>query len=138
MARPYVLIVDDDDRLAASYADLLRELLQLDEVDLETAHSGAEALLKLDRPGAQLLLTDYHLGPGPSGIVLIEHAARMHPGAGRFLMSGEDPERMLPLLTPFVHAFFQKGVPPRELEALVAPFLPPLREPVVEEGHHKA
>lgn len=54
MAKPTVLIVDDD----PSIRKLLQEVLTLEGYPLETAADGAEALAALERGGSRLVLLD--------------------------------------------------------------------------------
>ncbi|MBX3187173.1 MAG: response regulator [Labilithrix sp.] len=82
-----VAIVEDDARLRAAYARVLR-----DGFDTTTADSAEALLAELDGGRSfDLVLCDLHL-PAMSGLALFEHlVARAHPVARRFvLMSGTD------------------------------------------------
>lgn len=84
----YILIVDDDTRIASSTAELLQRLLE-HEPRIVEAHAYEDALRELRRPGLEALLTDHSLGPGPTGIDLLRAARALHPEASLVLMSAD-------------------------------------------------
>ena len=65
LPRPLVLVIEDD----ASIAELLRELLELEEYTVETVSLGKAGLLRLADGNVDLLILDLKL-PDISGLVL--------------------------------------------------------------------
>ena len=73
--RPRVLLVEDD----VAVRDATRLLLRVDGYQVETAGSLAEALQKMGQTGAiDLLVTDYHLAQGETGLQVISALRERH------------------------------------------------------------
>ena len=85
--RPRVLLVEDD--LAVRNATRL--LLRVDGYQVETAGSLAEALQKVDETGPfDLLVTDYHLARGETGLqVIAAFKERHHANLKAVLVTGD-------------------------------------------------
>jgi CheY-like chemotaxis protein len=78
------LLVDDEEFVRASTADMLAEL----GFEVIEASSGQEALVQLERKGAiDILITD-HLMPGMTGVELAKAVARKFPSLPVLLVSG--------------------------------------------------
>lgn len=91
--RAEVLIVEDH----PLYGDGLVHLLSVHAPALHCRVAGdaSAALSLLAREGhADLLLVDHHLPGAMDGLALLECAGRLHPTAGRVLMSGSDDARL--------------------------------------------
>jgi EAL domain-containing protein (putative c-di-GMP-specific phosphodiesterase class I) len=86
VARPRVMIVDDDEYLLG----LVREMMNVLPVEPLTACGGAEALAQLETgPPVDLLLCDLRM-PGMDGIEFIRHLAMRRFAGALALLSGED------------------------------------------------
>ncbi len=79
-----VLVVDDEDLVRASTADMLREL----GYDVLEASSGEKALEMLDEEKQIDVLVTDHLMPGLTGIDLAGRARKKRPGIRVLLISG--------------------------------------------------
>jgi len=116
MAADRILFVEENFIVATMNADYLRTC----GFDVIHASSGAEAvqLLMKGAPFAALI-TDVHLGPGPTGYDLARLAHKTHPGLMVMITTGERRERHL---SEGVEAsiFIAKPYQPHQLvEALV-------------------
>lgn len=69
MSKPTVLVVDDELFFRRLYTEILSE----DDYHVETADSGAAALLRLNQGGIDLVLTDMVM-PGRDGLEVLRHA----------------------------------------------------------------
>jgi len=78
-----VLVIDDEPHVV----DILREILQEDNLDVITAYSAAEALSIIPRQNINIVLTDMLLGDG-SGIDIMLEAKKVHPDSQVILMTG--------------------------------------------------
>ncbi len=78
-----ILIVDDDDTVRETSADMLQEL----GYDVRQANSGARALAMLEQTGFDVMVTDIRM-PGMSGLELSDLASDRHANLKIILMSG--------------------------------------------------
>ena len=106
-----VLLVDDEDDVRISLADLLEtrdEMIQVTHVP-----NGQEALERLRGERFDMLVTDFRM-PGPDGIEVMTRARAMHPTMPAILMSAyEDSEaKFLALDDKFQMRFFEKPLDP--------------------------
>ena len=81
--REVVLVVDDE---ACIRSALRRELGAEFEVLLASCYSTALALLT-SAEGIVVVVSDFHMGDGPSGLELLDEVRRVSPGCGRVLVS---------------------------------------------------
>jgi PAS domain S-box-containing protein len=79
-----VLLVDDEDLVRASTADMLVDL----GFEVIEARSGSEALARLDEAGAIDLLVTDHLMPGMTGVELAREIVARRPGLPVLVVSG--------------------------------------------------
>lgn len=82
-ASRYVLIVDDDD----SVRETLAELLEDEGYHAIQASNAAEAMAALKMRAMDVLVTDLSM-PGDDGAALIRHAKRAQPGLPAILLTG--------------------------------------------------
>ena len=80
-----VLIVDDDPYMAAALADSVQQLRE--DFDIEVAHSGPEALSKVQQTPYALIITDYKM-PGLNGLDLAYAVREVSPDTQTVLMTG--------------------------------------------------
>ncbi len=78
-----ILLVDDDDTVRETSADMLQEL----GYEVRQADSGASALAMLEENGFDVMVTDIRM-PGMSGLELSDLAADRHGNLRIILMSG--------------------------------------------------
>lgn len=78
-----ILLVDDDENVRETSADMLQEL----GYTVRQAESGRQALEMLDKTGFDVMVTDIRM-PGMSGLELSEEAGRRHRDLKIILMSG--------------------------------------------------
>jgi DNA-binding response OmpR family regulator len=93
VARPWVLVVDDD----ASVAALVAAVLRREGLEVETAPDGEAALRRLEAGRPQLVVTDMTM-PGLSGLELARAAEAAGHGVPFLVMSAyldPDTERAL-------------------------------------------
>ncbi len=76
-----VLVIDDEETIAAMIAEALRE----DGYRVETVHDGAEALEKVDREQFGLVIADYRM-PSVQGRQLYDELCERRPGPVRGLL----------------------------------------------------
>lgn len=83
--KPYVVLLVDDEQ---DILESLRAALEtsLDQVRVQTASTGLEALHIMERVPVDLVVTDFKM-PGMDGFELLERAERIAPGLPRILMS---------------------------------------------------
>jgi response regulator RpfG family c-di-GMP phosphodiesterase len=85
-----ILVVDDDVEVARALRRLLRG-----EFKVELAHSGAEALQRLEQQPVELVLSDYRM-PNMTGAQLLCEVKKRWPATARVILSGyADIESML-------------------------------------------
>ncbi len=83
-----ILLVDDDPMIREIYGDALRD--EGHDVVTADCHDSAAALLDTS-PAPDLLITDIDLGPGKSGLDLIENAKIRRAPIPVLLISGHHP-----------------------------------------------
>jgi CheY-like chemotaxis protein len=83
VARPTLLVVDDEERILSA----LRRTLRREGYRMVTSESVHEALEILDARHVDLILSDQKM-PGMSGLQFLEEAAKRCPGAARVLITG--------------------------------------------------
>lgn len=88
MARenPFVLIIEDDSASAEALSMILRDW------GADVTHAGSAAALEQIPPdqlsALQYVITDFHLGDGPDGVVLATRLAAAAPDARVLVLSG--------------------------------------------------
>jgi len=84
-----VLVVDDEDHVRTS----MERVLASDGYTVLTAPSAEDALEVLRAHRVQVLISDYNMPGGMSGIDLFREVRRSHPHVLRIMLTGErDPE----------------------------------------------
>jgi len=86
-----VLIVDDEAHVTMMLADSLEKLGE--NYAIETAHSGNEALTKVQQATYAVLITDYKM-PGMNGLVLAETVHRLSPETRIILMTAHGSDTL--------------------------------------------
>ena len=100
LARPLVLVVDDDARSAT----LLARLLRADGYDVEVTNDGAAALARLTRnPVPHAVVTDFHL-PHADGLAVGRYARSRRPAMALFVVTGY-PNSFASAVDPLDHPF---------------------------------
>jgi CheY-like chemotaxis protein len=84
-----VLVVDDDPNVSAMLRDLLTTLGYV----VKNAVRGAEALLLVPVFEPNVVLLDLHM-PGMSGIEVLDHLRRDHPGLPVIIVTGNEDEEL--------------------------------------------
>ncbi len=79
-----LLVVDDEQE----FPQLIRALLE-DDVHVDVATSGSEALCRLDEVAYDLVLTDLHMPPGLDGIELLRKARGREVDAPFIVLTGQ-------------------------------------------------
>ncbi len=82
-ARPTLLVVDDEPHILRA----LERTLRKEPYDVVVAHSGQEALARIDAGGISVVLSDQRM-PDVSGIKLLEKIRAWKPEVGRLLLTG--------------------------------------------------
>jgi len=83
-----VLVVDDDPGVCAALTQVLQKLGHT----VISAHSGDEALEKLEEHPVEVIISDQHM-PGISGIDLLKIVRVRHPKVVRIILTGDkDPD----------------------------------------------
>jgi DNA-binding NtrC family response regulator len=109
-----VLIVEDDEMLRS----LLRTVLEREFPSVETAADFQEATSKLPLQEPDLVISDYNLGPGGSGLALLAYLQRRSRPCPLILMSGSGEEELESRARRMgVYGFLQK---PFAMDQLVA------------------
>jgi DNA-binding NtrC family response regulator len=86
-----VLVVDDEPDIVGSLRVFLRYALQ--DVEVRTATSAAQALEVLHHEPVDLVVADYRM-PGMDGLQLLEAVGRLAPGVPRIIFTGHwDPAK---------------------------------------------
>ena len=111
-----ILIVEDDTLLA----EVLKRFLASEQVQVERAESGEEALSVLSRKQIDLVLTDYAM-PGMNGVSLTEAVKRLDSSFRIIGMSGQDVA--VPFLKAGADRFLKKPFGKQEILKTLSPFL---------------
>ncbi|NWG87886.1 MAG: response regulator [Hydrogenophilaceae bacterium] len=115
-----VLVVDDDE----SVLDALVALLRGWGLDVIMARSGAEALAQVAQPPS-LVLTDYRLSIGETGLDVVERLRQLFRGAEFpvVVVTGDTTEVGMRAVADQGYALLHKPVQPAKLRALVTRLL---------------
>ena len=73
-ARKRALVVDDDDPIRA----MLKNVVQRQDLDVDTARDGVEAIARIDEDGYSVILLDLMM-PKIDGFGVLEHMEAHHP-----------------------------------------------------------
>ena len=95
MAPTRFLVVDDSPDMRFLVVRVLRRIEP--QARVEAARDGEEALARLRNAGegdGLVVITDYDMGPGATGVELLAKIKVLHPRARRVLFTGHDPERI--------------------------------------------
>ncbi len=112
LAKPNILVLDDDSDITALLVDLLES-----RFIVRTAHSETEAIRAIQQRLPDVFLSDYHLGATTSE-ALLRVVARRFPAVRRILMSAAPEDEWIHLChAGVVEAALQK---PFGLEDLLA------------------
>ena len=104
---PTILIVDDEPTILR-----LASLALARQFRVLTAESAVEGLLRLAEEPVDLLLTDHRM-PEMTGVELVEHVRRAHPGVPCILSTGftEEAELKRVVATHGVHVLYKPWSP---------------------------
>jgi len=117
-ARGRLLIVDDETEIRSTLAEYFGAV----GYAVETAADAAEGLEKLSL-GVDIVLSDIKM-PGESGIDFLQHARRVNPGVGVFLITGFPTlDTMIDAKQFGAVALFRKPLKLAELDARLRTFL---------------
>lgn len=101
-----ILYVDDEDYML----DCMAATFEIAELPIETASSGSNALLKMERSTSfHVIISDYRM-PGMNGIDFLAKVAEIRPNTTRILCSAfMDGEDISPLINNgTIHHFIRK------------------------------
>lgn len=110
---PGVLFVDDEPDLLAGLRSGLRRLRRT--YRFHFANSGEEAIEVLRNEAIDLVVSDMRM-PGMNGVQLLRHVKEHHPGAIRYVLSGEAEEHLVIQSVTLAHRWLSK---PCDRDALV-------------------
>jgi CheY-like chemotaxis protein len=121
MPKRYRIIAADDDQI---FLTLVKQAFAVyfPLADLTTVLSAEDALATYESCGADLLITDYHMPPGMSGLDLILALRGRRATLPVVLMSGDDqvaPEALAAGATSFIAKGGALGPVVRQLTALL-------------------
>jgi CheY-like chemotaxis protein len=110
-----ILVVDD----VPEVADLVGALLAPTGAVVVTESDPAQALRRLKEERVDLIVSDFRM-PGIDGLTLLQEARRLHPRAGRVLMTGynELPATPADIEAAGLSATLQKPLDPEWLLAI--------------------
>ena len=120
--RQRVLLVDDEEDIRESLKMLLEA--GLEDVDVETAASGAAALAIIDAMGVDLIITDYKM-PGMNGLEFLQKANKVAPKTPRILVTAfPDLDIAIKAINEAgIENFFTKPFEPDQVLAVVQELL---------------
>ncbi|MBV9122753.1 MAG: response regulator [Planctomycetes bacterium] len=109
-AQPHILLIDDD----RAWLETLSEFLTENGLAVETAVTGDQGLVALEKPDIVLALIDYHLDGERNGLDLLQELRRRRHDLTTILVSAEE-ELSLPAqaLASGARAFVPKTSSPR-------------------------
>ena len=111
-----ILLVDDEDQVLRGISRMLES--EVEEWDVETASSGAEALDVLNDEEFNAIVSDMRM-PGMDGAELLELVAKRFPRMLRVVLSGQaNRETVLSAINP-MHQYLAKPCDPDRLIALL-------------------
>jgi DNA-binding NtrC family response regulator len=114
---PAVLVVDDQDRVAAMAAEGLEGF----GLRARSARGMSEALSELKAGDVDLCVIDMLLGEGATGPELLERLREQRPGLSVIAMSGQNtPSLVRQMATMGMHSFLKKPFAIRELVRSIA------------------
>jgi HD-like signal output (HDOD) protein len=113
--RSTVVIVDDERQVLAALRLTLRR--ERERYELRFCERGEEALLIVRQEPVDVLIADLRM-PGMSGLQLLQHVQREHPGVARVVFSGETRDEALRVV-PFAHQFLAKPCAPELFRAVL-------------------
>lgn len=119
MARPIVLVVDDEDDIRESLTDYLRRALEgVGVVSAEGSHDAAQ-MLRLSH--VDLVLTDHYM-PDGNGTDLLRFTAEQNPKTVRMLMTAFPESKVLLEACNAAHVqhIFTKPLDPQGVAAAVS------------------
>jgi DNA-binding NtrC family response regulator len=121
-AKAKALVVDDEPDIR----EALRELLELDDLEVQTASGGREALDVLGQPGdgLRIIISDYRM-PEMDGLDFLGRAQKLRPEVLRVLLTAfaDTPLAVKALNEARVARFVAKPVEPEAFEAMVKELL---------------
>jgi len=88
MAKPKILIVDDEESVRSTLKDILADCF---ECDIAESSDGRHALEVLEKEQFDLVLLDIKM-PGLSGVDVLKNAALKHPQTDILMLSGWDSQ----------------------------------------------
>jgi CheY-like chemotaxis protein len=106
-----VMIVDDEPDTLESLAAALEQFLK---VQVVTAATPQEALLRLKDHPVHLILSDYQM-PGMTGYELLRAAQKLYPGVHLMLMTGHPKLAEVDAQVPRLEGAFSKPLNPIRL-----------------------
>ncbi len=114
-----VLIVDDEEDICSSMADVISALIP--SLTVRTARDGPSALRILAEEPIDLILTDFQM-PGMNGLELLDEVAKKYPHVQALLFTGfPDPTlRKRAVDHPNLLEFYVKPVDPVPLTERIA------------------
>ena len=115
-----ICIVDDDFLFTDMLPRLLRRTVTAPELAIVTARSPQDAREVLAKESFDVILSDFDLKTIETGLDVLQHAAKVAPGALRILLSGHLPHEIPRLDAPPYDAFVAK---PMTLREMVPPLL---------------
>lgn len=107
-ARPHVLVADDDDGIRRLIA---HELSRAGFAVIEVAGYD-DAIAVLGAEDVCAVVSDYDMGPGPSGVTLLSYVRDHDPSRARVLVSGSSAREFAGFVRAGIaHTFVQKPWP---------------------------
>lgn len=110
-----ILFVDDEPKMLEALERSLMAIVD-DDVELDFAGSGAEALHRLASAEYDVVVTDMQM-PGMDGGTLLEEVYRQQPGAVRLVLSGHVKSEAIFQSAKYAHQFLCK---PSSAESIIA------------------
>ncbi|MEM9033018.1 MAG: HDOD domain-containing protein [Actinomycetota bacterium] len=115
-ATPGILFVDDEPDLLAGLRSSLRRLRRT--YTFHFANGGDEAIRILRNEPIDLVVSDMRM-PGMNGVQLLRHVKEHHPGAIRYVLSGEAEEHLVVQAVTLAHRWLSKPLDRDDLVAAI-------------------